>query len=237
MKLTVVGLPIGNIEDISLRAVRTITESDMVICEDTRMFSNLWAKLIQLSKAEKLTVPLRFLNDFNEERMLPKILNDASSLEKVVLVSDAGMPLISDPGYKLIKSGIEMGWEIDVVPGPTAESAALAISGLPTDKYLFLGFLPKKPGKRNEVLRSLTEVWKIIPSSVVIYESPNRLNKLLGEIESALGSDVSLFIGCDLTKKSQKILRGRISQIIESLSSIKLKGEVTLVLNNRVSGR
>lgn len=231
MKLSVVGLPIGNIEDISMRAIHAIEDADMVICEDTRMFSNLWSKLCQFGWAKELSVPLRFLNDFNEQRVLPKLITDISVKDKVVLVSDAGMPLISDPGYKLVRSGLELGWDIEVVPGPTAESAALSVSGLPTDKYLFLGFLPKKPGKRGRLIDGIVMVWKSVPCSVVIYEAPGRLHKLIGELATQLGSDLDVCVGIDLTKHSQKVYRGSINEIKQELSDKKIKGEVTVVLS------
>jgi len=109
MKLTVVGLPIGNIEDISLRALKVLQEAKYLICEDSRMFNNLWSKLIQLNLATKFEGTIRFVNDFNEYKVLPRILAEVCSLESAVLVSDAGMPLISDPGYKLVHRGIELG--------------------------------------------------------------------------------------------------------------------------------
>ena len=158
MKISIVGLPIGNIEDISMRALKTLQEAKYLICEDSRMFSNLWTKLISLGYAQKFSGKIRFINDYNEAATLPRVLAEICSLESIVLVSDAGMPLISDPGYKLVSKAIEMGWEIDVVPGPTAESAALAVSGLPTDRYMFVGFLPKKQGKRSSTLSTLKEM-------------------------------------------------------------------------------
>jgi len=230
MKLSIVGLPIGNIEDISMRAIRTIQEASYIVCEDTRVFNSLWMKLIQLGHATKLSATLRFINDFNEERVIIRILNEMNSLESAVLVSDAGMPLISDPGYKLVKNGLEMGWDVKVIPGPTAESAALAISGLPTDKYIFLGFLPKKPGKKHELLESLKATQEIIKCSGVIYESPARLMKLLTEIQIVFGDDTPIFVGFDLTKQSERVYRGSVGTIIESLSKEKMKGEITLII-------
>ncbi|KKU29899.1 MAG: Ribosomal RNA small subunit methyltransferase I [Candidatus Collierbacteria bacterium GW2011_GWE1_46_18] len=230
MKLSVVGLPIGNIEDISLRAIRTIQETGFIVCEDTRVFNSLWMKLTQMGLATKLSATLRFINDFNEERVLLKILNEMSTLDSAVLVSDAGMPLISDPGYKLVKHGLEMGWEVDVVPGPTAESAALAISGLPTDKYIFLGFLPKKPGKKHDLLVSLKNTQEQIKCSGVIYEAPPRLIKLLTEIKDVFGDDGPVFVGFDLTKQSQRVYRGNVVEVLGELSEEKMKGEITVII-------
>ena len=231
MKLYVVGLPIGNIEDISMRAIKILQSAELIVCEDTRMFSNLWTKLTSLGMATKQNGKLRFVNDFNEYRVLPKIIAEAASMETVALVSDAGMPLISDPGYKLVRSGIDLGWDIEVVPGPTAESAALAISGLPTDKYLFVGFCPKKPGKRQKLLEEIKEMKTKSPMTIIFYESPQRTIKLLEEIKTLWGDEVHVCVANDLTKISQKIWRGSLPVICEEMKDKTLKGEVAIVLN------
>lgn len=230
MKLTIVGLPIGNVDDISLRALKTIQEAKYLICEDSRMFNNLWSKLMQLGIAQKFIGTIRFINDYNEVKILPRILAEICSLESVVLVSDAGMPLISDPGYKLVNRAIEMNWEIDVVPGPTAESAALAVSGLPTDRYLFVGFLPKKIGKRTSVLTTLKEMGEQNKMTVVIYENPLRIIKILPEMISIFGENTPACLAVDLTKVSQKILRGSLGQLLASAKEKRIKGEIVLLL-------
>lgn len=229
MKLYVVGLPIGNIEDISMRAVKTIQSAPFLVCEDTRMFSNLWTKLTNLGIAEKFTGKIKFINDFNEQRSLPKVIAEMAIEESAVLVSDAGMPLISDPGYKLVKSAVDLGWQVEVIPGPTAESAALAISGLPTDKYLFLGFLPKKEGKRKELLNKVLTN-SPVNYSIVIYESAVRLVKILNEIAS-MNENLNIFVGIDITKISEKQFRGSLLEVIEKLQQKPLKGEVTVVIH------
>lgn len=231
MKLSIVGLPIGNIEDISLRALKTLQEAKYLICEDSRMFNNLWSKLMQLGLAQKFTGTMRFINDFNEEKILPRILAEICSLDSVVLVSDAGMPLISDPGYKLVNKVIGMGWEIDVVPGPTAESAALAVSGLPTDRYLFVGFLPKKIGKRMSVLTSLKEIGERHKMTAVIYENPLRIIKILPDMISVFGENTPACLAIDLTKVSQKILRGSLGQLFASAKEKRIKGELVLLVS------
>lgn len=231
MKLTIVGLPIGNVEDISERALKVLRETSFIVCEDTRMFSNLWSKLTTLGKVSARKARLKFVNDFNEHRVLPSLLAEMNRLEEAVLVSDAGMPLISDPGYKLVREGLDMGWEVTVVPGPTAESAALAVSGLPTDKYMFLGFLPKKPGKRGEMLNSIKQMSELMSFSVVIYESPVRLEKIITEMKEVFGENTRLSLALDLTKISEKIFRGSISEVLEVVRSKKLKGEATMVVS------
>lgn len=231
MKLTIVGLPIGNIEDISDRALRILSETNFIVCEDTRMFNNLWSKLMSMGRVQKFAGRLKFVNDFNEYRVLPTLLQEMNNLEEAVLVSDAGMPLISDPGYKLVSGGLDLGWEVTVVPGPTAESAALAVSGLPTDKYMFLGFLPKKEGKRKSELQNLKEMAAIQKFTVVFYESPGRLEKILREISEIVGKDRPCCVCLDITKVSEKIVRGNIDEVESYFQNKKVKGEVTIVLS------
>lgn len=237
MKLSIVGLPIGNIEDVSERALKVLQEAQYVVCEDTRMFSNLWSKLMSLGKVGERKAKLKFVNDFNEHRVLPSLLAEMNLLEEAVLVSDAGMPLISDPGYKLVSEGLKLGWEVVTVPGPTAESAALAISGLPTDKYLFLGFLPKKPGKRGEVLKNIKQMGELMSFSVVIYESPVRLERTMTEMKEVLGDNTRLSLALDLTKISEKIFRGSLDEVLEIVKTRKLKGEATMVVACKESPR
>ena len=231
MKLKIVGLPIGNIEDISLRVLKTLKETRFIVCEDSRMFNNLWSKLKQMGLVENFTGRIKFVNDFNEHRVLPSLLAEMNQLEEAVLVSDAGMPLISDPGYKLVHEGLALGWEVTVVPGPTAESAALAVSGLPTDKYMFLGFLPKKPGKRGEMLKNVKEMSDLMKFTAVFYESSVRLEKIIGEMLEIYGGEAQLCLALDLTKVSEKIFRGNLAEILETVKTRKLKGEATLVLS------
>ena len=231
MKLTIVGLPIGNIEDISFRALKVLQEAKYLICEDSRLFNNLWSKLMQLGYAQKFTGKIRFINDYNEVSILPRILAEICSLESVVLVSDAGMPLISDPGYKLVNKVIGMGWEIDVVPGPTAESAALVISGFPTDRYMFVGFLPKKIGKRTSVLVTLKEICYQSKMTVVIYENPLRLRKILAEMITVFGEDLPACLAVDLTKVSQKIVRGSLGRLLACAMEKRIRGELVILVS------
>lgn len=231
MKLTIVGLPIGNVEDISLRALRVLQETKYLVCEDSRMFNNLWSKLMQMGLVKKFEGRIRFINDFNEYKELPRVLAEICSLESAVLVSDAGMPLISDPGYKLVKSCLDNEWEVEVVPGPTAESAALAVSGLPTDRYLFLGFLPKKEGKRNDTLKTVKEMGEKAKMTVVIYESPMRIQKILPAMTEILGNDSPACIAVDLTKISEKVFRGSLNDLNEMVKSTRIKGELVILIS------
>lgn len=231
MKLTIVGLPIGNIEDISLRSLKVLQNAKYLVCEDSRMFNNLWSKLIQMGLAQKFEGKIRFVNDFNEYRALPKIVEEMSGLDEAVLVSDAGMPLISDPGYKLVNECLKNDWTVDVVPGPTAESAALAVSGLPTDRYLFVGFLPKKGGKRLQTLKEIKEIGDKTKMTVVIYESPMRIAKILPEVAMIFGEEAPACLAIDLTKVSQKIMRGSLTEMTKTVETTKIKGELVLMIS------
>ncbi|OGD72214.1 16S rRNA (cytidine(1402)-2'-O)-methyltransferase [Candidatus Collierbacteria bacterium RIFCSPLOWO2_01_FULL_50_23] len=225
MKLTLVGLPLGNIEDISLRAIRTLREAKTVICEDTRMFYKLWQKLVndghlQTSFSGRLMV----VNDFNEAEKVAWLIDQITLAGEAILVSDAGMPLISDPGYRIVKEILAREGTVEVIPGPTAAMTALSVSGLSADKVLFLGFLSKKTGKRNEN-------WKLVKEAdgitVILYEAPVRVQKTLEEIQAGFGPETPVVIARELTKEYEQIIRGKISDVLANLKPIK--GEVVIL--------
>ena len=225
MKLTLVGLPLGNIEDISLRAIRTLASAKTVICEDTRVFHKLWQKLQNLGHlASSFSGRLMVINDFNEADKVNWLLEQIGSEGEAILVSDAGMPLVSDPGYRLVKELLSRGGNVEVVPGPTAAMTALAISGLSADKVLFLGFLPKKQSKRKanwELVRAADGV------TVVIYESPFRVTKTLEEIRNEFGDQTPTVIARELSKEYEQVLRGSVAELLAS--GAKIKGEVVIL--------
>ena len=228
MKLTLVGLPLGNIEDISLRAIRTLNEAKTVICEDTRVFHKLWQKLMNDGYLSVLfSGRLIVINDFNEAEKVSWLADQITLAEEAILVSDAGMPLISDPGYRLVNEILARGGDIEVVPGPTAAMTALAISGLSADKVMFLGFLPKKAGKRNENWKAVKEMMGI---TVIIYESPYRVKQTLEEIQTEFGSETLVVIARELTKEYEQIIRGKVSEVLTNLKSIK--GEVVILFRS-----
>ena len=225
MKLTLVGLPLGNIEDISLRVIRTLTEAKIVICEDTRVFHKLWQKLQNLGQlASSFSGRLMVINDFNEADKVNWLLEQIGPEGEAILVSDAGMPLVSDPGYRLVKELLSRGGTIEVVPGPTAAMTALAISGLSADKVLFLGFLPKKQSKRKAN-------WELVKAAdgvtVVIYESPFRVTKTLEEIRNEFGDLSPTVIARELSKEYEQVLRGSVAELLAS--GAKIKGEVVIL--------
>ena len=216
--LYLVATPIGNLEDITLRAVRTLRECDLVAAEDTRHTG-------QLLKHLGISKPLLSYFQFNEARRSEEILDRLRRGEKVALVSDAGTPGISDPGERVVKAALAAGFRVESVPGPCALVAALTASGLSTNEFHFIGFLPHKPGQRRKALERLQQV----PGTAVIYESPYRISKLLGELQEIFpGRQVVL--ARELTKKFEEFLRGRPSELLEVLQKRSIKGEFVVLI-------
>ena len=225
MKLILLGLPIGNAGDVSSRAIRTLSEAKLIICEDTRVLHSLWQKLMNIGLAkEKLAAKVRVINDFNEKLRVGSLVAEIAEADEAVLVSDAGMPVISDPGYNLVKGVLAAGGEISVVPGPDAAMSAVAVSGFPADKVMYLGFLPKKTGKRRQTLEMVKQLSGV---TVVIYEGPGRIVKLIDEVETIFG-EVEMALCNDLTKVSEKVWRGKTGEVKEKLPE-KLHGEWVVV--------
>ena len=230
-KLSIVSTPIGNLEDITLRAIKVLGSVDVVACEDTRKTGILLSKIsnsqfpITNSKARP-----KLLSYFegNEERRIPQIISLLKQGKDVALVSNAGTPLVSDPGFKLVRECIKEGIKIEPIPGPSAVLTALVSSGLPTDKFLFLGYLPKRKGKREKILRGCTSIFRIIEVAVILFESPHRLLQTLKEIKTILG-DVEIVICRELTKMHEEIKRGKITEMIKHYREKAPKGEVTVL--------
>jgi 16S rRNA (cytidine1402-2'-O)-methyltransferase len=215
-KLYIVPTPIGNLKDITLRALEILKEVDYIICEDTRRTNILLNHYdIKNKKLISYFAP-------KEDQKIPFLLEIIKKY-KSALVVDAGMPGISDPGYKLIKACLENNLEIEVLPGPSAFLTALVGSGLPTDKFLFLGFLPKKG------LKKYLERIKELDVTIIFYESPKRLEKTLKTIYEVLGN-CKIAIAREISKIYEEYLRGDLKEIISRLKDKKLKGEITVVL-------
>ena len=216
----VISTPIGNSEDITIRAIKTLNEVDFIACEDTRITSKL-CRMHNIIYKDKL-IPY---NDHNSERMAPFILNKLNNGFNIGVVTDAGTPLISDPGYKLIRTALEKNIEVKSVPGPSALTAAMSISGISSDQFIFMGFLPRKNALRKAKLSSLSNQ----NYSVVIFESALRLNKLLEEIYELLGNrNVSIIR--EITKLYEENIRGNIRNILNLLKNKKLKGEIVVLI-------
>jgi len=216
--LYLVATPIGNLEDITLRALRVLRECDMVAAEDTRHSG-------QLLKHFGISKPLLSYFQFNEARRSEEIIQRLGRGEKIALVTDAGSPGISDPGERVVKAAIAAGFRVESVPGACALVAALTASGLPTDEFHFVGFLPHKSGRRRNRLESL----KAIEGTLVFYESPYRVGKLIGELNEAF-PEREIVLGRELTKKFEEFLRGKPAQLLEIAKKRSLKGEFVVMV-------
>ncbi len=220
--LYIIGTPIGNLKDISLRAIETLQSVDSVICEDTRRTSILMNHY-QIKK------PMYVLNDFNENKNLEGILDRLRSGLNIALVSDAGMPLISDPGYKLVRETINQNIEVDIIPGPTAAITALLLSGMPPDKFFFVGYLPEKSGARITMLSNLQKINQLIKTTFIVYSAPHKLMKTLEDILNTLG-DIEIVCAAELTKINQKVTKDKVSNFINKYQKGSIKGEFTILL-------
>lgn len=216
--LYLVATPIGNLEDITLRALRTLKECDVVAAEDTRRTG-------QLLRHFGISKPLLSYFQFNEARRSEEILERLRRGEKVALVTDAGSPGISDPGERVVRAALGAGLRVEPVPGPCALVAALTASGLATDEFHFLGFLPHKSGQRRRKLEGLAG----IQGTLVLYESPYRIEKLLLELKDAFPGR-TVVLGRELTKRFEEFLRGRPEDLIAAITQRKLKGEFVVVI-------
>jgi 16S rRNA (cytidine1402-2'-O)-methyltransferase len=214
-----VATPIGNLEDITLRALRTLRECDVVAAEDTRRTGQL-LKHFDISKA------LLSYFRFNEARRSEEILARLGRGQKVALVTDAGSPGISDPGQRVVAAAIKAGLRVEAVPGPSALLAALTGSGLATDEFHFIGFLPHKPGQRRKKLEGL----KAVEGTLVLYESPYRIEKLLAELKEVF-PERDLVLARELTKRFEEYLRGKAAELLGSVQQRTLKGEFVVLIS------
>jgi 16S rRNA (cytidine1402-2'-O)-methyltransferase len=217
-KLYVVATPIGNMGDITIRALETLKNVDLILSEDTRETT----KLLQHYEIQKSQISYR---DQNHIRVFSNILETLESGKNIALVSDSGTPLISDPGFKLVQDLIAKGIKIESIPGPSAVIGALTVSGLPTDKFTFIGFLPKKSGQQDKLLKE----YGALESTLVIYESPYRVVKLLEQLKTSLGNR-KVCIVKDLTKLYENLIYGEIDAILTDRTSIKPKGEYIILV-------
>ena len=211
--LYLVATPIGNLEDITLRALRVLRECDAVAAEDTRHSG-------QLLKYFGISKPLLSYFQFNEAKRSEEIIERLRRGEKIALVTDAGSPGISDPGGRVVRAAIVAGLRVEAIPGPCALIAGLTASGLPTDEFHFIGFLPHKSGQRKNKLESL----KTVPGTLIFYESPFRIERLLGELNEVF-PERELVLGRELTKKFEEFLRGKPRTLLEIAAKRHLKGE------------
>lgn len=222
-KLSIVGTPIGNLEDISFRALTTIKEADLILAEDTRTLSSM---------LQKYNITAKKVTSFfegNELQKIPEIIQKITEGQNIALVSESGTPLISDPGYKLVREAIKNNLTIQSVPGPTALITALVTSGLPPNSFLFLGFLPKKESKAKKILIGVKGTLEKIESlkTIILYESPHRLLKTLYLIKEVFG-DIELVTSRELTKLYEEVRRENLSKSIENFQKDKPRGEFVI---------
>ena len=215
--LYIVSTPIGNLEDITFRAIRILKESPLIAAEDTRRTK----KLLSHYKLETKTISYFEHNSFAR---IPKLINHLNSGEDLALVSDAGTPGISDPAYRLIRAAIDSNFLVQSIPGPSAFLTALVCSGLPTDRFIFEGFLPHKKGRKGKL-----EKIKDIDATVIYYESPNRIKKTLNDILKYVG-DRPAVICRELSKKFEEISRGKVSELLNNFNNGKAKGEFVIMI-------
>jgi len=217
--LFVVPTPIGNLEDITLRAIRILQEADVVVCEDTRQTMKLLSHL-------KISKQLISFYTQNQLKRIPQIISMLENGKKIALVSDCGTPAISDPGYYLIKEAIDKNINVVPLPGACALITALVGSGLTTDSFVFLGFLKKKTGKMKKELEQAKSVQK----TIVFYESPHRILKTLETCKEVFGEQTKIVLARELTKKFEEFIRGTIKEVSEEMSSREILGEFIILL-------
>jgi len=217
-KLYVVGTPIGNLEDITFRAIRTLQAVDLIACEDTRHTQ-------QLLNHYTITTPTISYHEHNEMTRAPELVIQLEQGSHIALVSDAGMPVISDPGHRLVNLAVRHNIPVIPVPGASAFVAALAAAGLPVDKFRFLGFLPSKKLARRQALEELKGVSK----TLVFYEAPHRVLDMLEDIRQILG-DPPVVVAREVTKIHEEFLRGSASEVLVQLRKKPVKGEITVLV-------
>jgi 16S rRNA (cytidine1402-2'-O)-methyltransferase len=217
--LFLVGTPLGNLEDISLRALRVLKEADLIAAEDTR-------RTRELLTHYDIHTPLTTYHQHNLQKKGPLLLKLLKEGKKIALVTDAGMPGIADPGEELVREAVEAGIEVVAVPGPSAVIVALAVSGLPTGRFVFEGFLPRKPSQRRERLTELAEEER----TLVIFEAPHRLLDTLEDMVEIFGGERKLAVTRELTKKFETVFRGSLKEALQHFKEEVPRGEITLVV-------
>jgi 16S rRNA (cytidine1402-2'-O)-methyltransferase len=216
--LYVVATPIGNLEDVTERALRTLREVDRIAAEDTRRTAKLLAR-------HGIERPLTSYHDAVERQKAPQLVAELLEGKNLALVSDAGTPLISDPGYRLVRGALDAGVAVVPIPGPSAATALLSVCGFATDRFVFEGFLPQRAGRRRRRLEAL----RAEPRTIVLYESPHHVEQTLAEMEAILG-DREIVVGREISKLFEEIVRGTISSVRAALASRPPRGEYTLVV-------
>ncbi len=220
--LYIVGTPIGNLSDLSSRALNILKNVFLIACEDTRQTKKIMNKY-------KFSNNLISFNKHNSFNKTPRIINDLNSGKSIALVSDAGMPGICDPGEELVKEARSKGINIICIPGPCAAITALVSSGLPSSKFVFEGFLPKKKSEREKILFETS----ILDKTIILFESPHRLKNLLNELKEYLGGEREIVVSRELTKKYEEQIGNNINEVIEYFKYKEILGEFTIVIKGK----
>lgn len=224
--LYLVATPIGNLGDITLRGLEVLREADLIACEDTRVSGRLLA-------AYGIRKPLFLYHDHNADEQRPKLIDKIREGQSVALISDAGMPLVSDPGHKLVRACQESGLAVTSIPGASAPLMALQLSGLPSDAFLFAGFLPTRKAARRDEL----EKWKTVPASLIFFESANRLEAMLADLMDVMGDRQSA-VTRELTKLYEEVWSGTVSSHLERVrQNGPPKGEIVVVVGGYEAGQ
>jgi 16S rRNA (cytidine1402-2'-O)-methyltransferase len=222
--LSLVATPIGNLGDLSSRALQVLGAVDAVLCEDTRVTGQMLARY-------GLSAPLLPLHDHNEAEMVPRLLDRLRGGQRLALASDAGTPLVSDPGYRLVRAAIEAGLPVTAIPGPNAAVVALTLSGLPPQPFLFLGFLPPKGGPRAAAIAKLRAAERAgLSATLVLHEAPHRLAEALAALAEGLGGDRPAAVARELTKRFEEVRRGSLAELAAHYAVHEARGEICLVV-------
>ena len=220
-KLFLVPTPIGNLEDITFRSVRILNEADLILAEDTRTSG-------KLLKHFDIKTPMQSFHMHNEHKVLDKMIDKLKLGIKIALISDAGTPGISDPGFLLVRACVEHGIVTECLPGATALIPALVQSGFPTDRFIFEGFLPPKKGRQTRL-----KLWSEETRTIVFYESPHKIVKTLSQLQEFVGGDRRLSVSRELSKKFEETVRGTVNELILHFTNKAPKGEFVIVLEGK----
>jgi 16S rRNA (cytidine1402-2'-O)-methyltransferase len=220
-KLYVVPTPIGNLEDITLRAIRILSEVDLILAEDTRVSRKLLSHY-------KIDTALESHHQNNEHATVSKQIGKMKQGLSLALISDAGTPAISDPGFLLVRETVKAGIEVDCLPGPTALIVALVNSGIPTERFVFEGFLPPKKGRQKKLQQISDE-----ERTIVFYESPHKLNKTLAQLAELIEEDRTIAVCREMTKKFEETIRGTLKEVQQHFEENSPKGEFVIVLSGK----
>lgn len=228
--LFLVATPIGNLQDITLRAIKVLSSVDAIACEDTRKTGQLlhYISIYHATTQKKEKIPLISYYEQNELQRIPEIINALKDGIDIALVSDAGTPAVSDPGFKLIRECIREGINVVSIPGPSSVISALVSSGLPTDKFLFLGYPPRKPGHRKSLFDNVKSASTLIKSTIIFFEAPHKILRTLEELKETFGN-IDIVIARELTKIHEEIRREKISESILHFERTRPRGEFTIL--------